>query len=342
MGLERGGLERGDLLRWQPMSPNFRILRQLTRERGSLVDSHTRTLNIQHAYKHQGKMLEDSVERTKEHLAFLDKQIAAIEKEITKIVNSDSELKKRLSFVTSIPGVARLTAVTIAAETNGFAAIHSAKQLASYAGLDVKIRESGKWKGKEKISKQGNKYIRKAMYCPTMSKIRWDKPTKEKYEQLKAKKGIPMVAIVANHRKLLILIYTLWNKQEMFKSNIADEPTSSKVKVQEVVTNTQHSDSLQQTSSNVEAPEIDTNTQNSNSLQQTSNNVEAQILPLDLTEKQGEKGIEKGEKNVGIKVPTLQDRPVQNHAPSLPLDGTKVKTKVGKTKKDEKKMKEKG
>jgi hypothetical protein len=298
-------------------------------------------------------MLENSVERTEEHLAFLKKQIAAIGKEITKIVNSDAELKKRLSFVTSTPGVALLTAVTVAAETNGFAAIHSAKQLTSYAGLDVKIRESGKWKGKEKISKQGNKYIRKAMYCPTMSKIRWDKPTKEKYEKLKAKKGVAMVAAVTNHRKLLILIYTLWNKQEMFKSNIADEQTSSNVEAQEIDANTQNSDSLQQPSNNVEVQEVDANTQNDNSLQQPSNNVEVQTLPLDLPEKQGkkqgkkgagkgEKSIEKCEKNVGIKVPTLQDRPVQNHAPSLPLGGTKVKTKIGKTKKDEKKMKEKG
>jgi hypothetical protein len=225
------GLER-KLRIWKPLSPNFRILRQLARERDALIETRTRIKNHQHAYKHQWKVLEESVERTGEHLIFLEKRVKAVEEEIETVVDDDSQLKERLSYILSIKGVGLLTAVTVVSETNGFAAVSNIKQLTAYAGLDVKIKESGKWKGKSKISKKGNKYIRKALYFPAFSKIKHHEPTHEKYEQLKEKKGIPMVAAVAQQRKLFGLIYTLWKKQEMFLPAVTDRQTSGNVEVQ--------------------------------------------------------------------------------------------------------------
>jgi transposase len=148
----------------------------------------------------------------------LNQLIEEIEREIESVVNEDKALKARLEYILSIKGVGLMTVVCIVSETNGFAAISSIKQLTSYAGLDIKLKESGKWKGKSKISKKGNKHIRKSLYFPAFSLIEHDPATKEKYCRLKEKKGIPMVAAVAQQRKLLGLIYTLWKKQEMFSA----------------------------------------------------------------------------------------------------------------------------
>ena len=94
---------------------------------------------------------------TLELIIFLNGQIAGVEKEIENTVRPDAELKKRPDCVMSIKGVGLPTAVCIVAETNGFAAVNSIKQLTSYAGQDVKLKESGKWKGKAKISKKGKR-----------------------------------------------------------------------------------------------------------------------------------------------------------------------------------------
>ncbi|MEI9945951.1 MAG: IS110 family transposase [Chitinophagaceae bacterium] len=68
-------------------------------------------------------------------------------------------MKKLLIIICSIPGVGLLTAVTVLAETNGFDLIRNKKQLTSYAGLDVREKQSGtSVKGKPKISKKGNRY----------------------------------------------------------------------------------------------------------------------------------------------------------------------------------------
>ncbi|MDR2086621.1 MAG: IS110 family transposase [Dysgonamonadaceae bacterium] len=213
--LAQFGLERSPA-EWKPQSKNFRILRQLTRERCSLIQTRSQAMNHLHAYKHQGRPRQSSIERCSEMIETINCQVAAIETEIKEIVDSDEKLKHRMDYVLSIKGVSLLTAVCILSETNGFAGFHNIKQLTSYAGLDILIKESGKWTGKSKISKKGNKYIRKALYFPAFSKINHDTGTREQYERLKEKKGIAMVAAVAQQRKLLGLIYTLWKKQEMF------------------------------------------------------------------------------------------------------------------------------
>jgi transposase len=213
--LAQMGLERM-LLLWQPISKNLLCLKQLTRERDALVRTRPSAANQLHAYRHQGKPNQKSIHRTEEHIDFMDAQIKKIEKEIAQFVNNDKELKTKMKFLLSIPGIGILTAATVVAETNGFAAFTSIKQLAGYAGLDVRTAESGKWKGKSKISKRGNSHIRKALFMPTLSKIRNNRETKRFYEHLKEKKGIGMVAAIAVERKLLGLMYSLWKKEEMY------------------------------------------------------------------------------------------------------------------------------
>lgn len=216
--LAQMGLER-KLKKWKPSSRHFRALKNLTRERESLIGERTAALNRLHAYSHQGHPQQDSIERTNRLIVFYEAQIAEIEDQIQKIVKADPSLRKRISYIESIKGVGFLTAVIIIAETNGFATFTNSKQVVSFAGLDVKIRESGKCKGKSRISKCGNRHIRKALYMPALAKITHDQNTKLFYERLVQKKGIKMVAGVAVQRKLLALIYTLWKKQQMFDAS---------------------------------------------------------------------------------------------------------------------------
>jgi transposase len=214
--LAQMGLERA-LRLWLPVSSSLLGLKQLTRERNALVRTKTNICNQLHAYKHQGQPNKDSIARSEKHISLLDSQVKQIEKEMKSFVNNDKDLKTKIDYLLSIPGVGLVTASTVVAETNGFAAIENIKQLTSYAGLDVKISESGTWKGKSKISKQGNSHIRSVLYMPSLSKIRHNKAAKQYYERLKEKKGVGMIAVVAGMRKLLTLMYALWKKEEIFK-----------------------------------------------------------------------------------------------------------------------------
>ena len=120
----------------------------------------------------------------------------------------------------TLPGVGLLTAAIVLAETNGFELIRNKKQLTSYAGLDVREKQSGtSVKGKPRISKKGNKHLRKAMHLPALAAIRCDERYKTIFTRLVSKHGIKMKATVAIQRKLLELIFTLFKSTQPYDKN---------------------------------------------------------------------------------------------------------------------------
>ena len=112
-----------------------------------------------------------------------------------------------------------VTIIKVLAETNGFLLFKNIRQLVSYAGLDVVEKESGKYKGKTKISKKGNARLRTALYMPAMSASNHNKTLKTFYERVNESRTIKRQGLIAVMRKLLILIYTLWNKDEEYVEN---------------------------------------------------------------------------------------------------------------------------
>lgn len=76
------------------------------------------------------------------------------------LIPQNEVLKRKLDHLKSIPGISFISAATVVGETLGFESMANAEQLASYAGYDVVLRESGNFKGKTRISKKGNSHIR--------------------------------------------------------------------------------------------------------------------------------------------------------------------------------------
>lgn len=210
------GLER-KLDNWEPPKGIYKKLQQLTRERSQLIEARTVIKNQLHAEQAEAKPHKQSMNRANRRLVLLNKQEAEIKQEIADLIKEDQEIKKLVLLICTIPGIGLLTAATILAETNGFELIRNKRQLASYAGLDVKERQSGtSVKGKPHISKKGNKHLRKAMHLPALSAIRHDERNKAIFARLIAKHGIKMKAAVAVQRKLLEMVYTIYKTGQPF------------------------------------------------------------------------------------------------------------------------------
>jgi transposase len=213
------GLER-NLDNWEAPRGIYRKLRQLTRERGQVVETRTVAKNQLHAEKSEAYPNPSSLARIKKLIVFLDKQEAEIKEELKLLLKEDPEMKQILVILCSLPGIGLLTAATVLAETNGFNLIRNKRQLASYAGLDVREKQSGtSVKGKPRISKKGNKYLRRAMHLPALTAIRHDERFKAVFVRLVSKHGIKMKAVVAVQRKLLEMMFTLFKSQTMYDRN---------------------------------------------------------------------------------------------------------------------------
>lgn len=215
--ISRFGLER-KLDNWKPASPVYKKLRQLTRERDQLVQARTVAKNQLHAEQAEAEPNKTTVTRVKKLIALLDKQEQEIKAEISALVKQNEVVKQKVELIISIPGVGLLTAATVLAETNGFELIRNKKQLTSYAGLDVKEKLSGtSVKGRPRISKKGNKYLRKSMHLPALSAIRNDESFKAIFTRLVSKHGIKMKAATAVQRKLLELIYIIFKTEKVYE-----------------------------------------------------------------------------------------------------------------------------
>jgi len=224
------GLER-KLEDWKRPKPVFRYLRQLTRERDQLVQERTMIKNQLHAEKTESDPNSSTLKRIKQRIDLLNKQEKIIKEEIETLLKKEKELKEELALICSIPGIGTLTAATILAETNGFELVRNKRQLASYAGFDVQQKQSGtSVKGKTRISKKGNKNLRKAMHLPALTAIRHDERFKAIFARIVSKHGIKMKAAVAVQRKLLEMSYTIFKSRTSYKKNYLLE---EKVSVQE-------------------------------------------------------------------------------------------------------------
>ena len=212
------GLER-DLRVWEPISKSFLELRSLTREREELLKEKTIVNNRLHAMNKSYSPASKAIQRYEERLALIKAQIDEVEADIKAFIKEKPLLNEKIKKVITIPGVGIITVATILAETNGFSAILNQKQLTSYAGYDVKFNESGKFKGRTKISKQGNAHIRRVLHFPAQTAIIHNAPLSTFYQRVNANKIKPMIGGVAVQRKLLCLIYAIWKTDQVFNPN---------------------------------------------------------------------------------------------------------------------------
>lgn len=213
------GLQR-KLTPWQKPDPILITLRSLCREKEQLLKQQVAINNQLHSEKISAFTVKESVQRMSRRLQFIANQIKEIQKQISDILKENEALKYRIDKICSIRGIGQITAIAVVAETLGFAMINSRKQLASYAGYDVIVKESGtSVKKPGRMSHKGNKHLRKAMYMPSITASVNNEALKQLYNRLLAKHGIKMKALAAVQRKLLLLVYTIWKSGMDFQEN---------------------------------------------------------------------------------------------------------------------------
>jgi transposase len=114
----------------------------------------------------------------------------------------------------SIPGIGPANAAALVAAYHR-GAFAGSDAFVAYLGLDVRIRESGKFKGKRKLTKQGEPELRRLLFCaakPALTHQRF-----ADYRQKLLDKGLSKIAArVALARKLARIAFTLMNRQQSF------------------------------------------------------------------------------------------------------------------------------
>ncbi len=203
---------------WNPMSKAIYLLRGVTRQIQSIAKDITRIKCQLHAQEFAMYKNNDVIKCLKQQLRLLQKQKDQLEEEVLKILETDPALKEKCEKICRIKGLGKLSLAVIIAETNAFSFFENIAQLVSYVGYDVVEDQSGKHKGRTKISKQGNGRIRRILHLPAFNVVRLkQQPFVGLYQRVYERSKIKMKAYTAVQKKLLILIYTLWKKDAAYQ-----------------------------------------------------------------------------------------------------------------------------
>ncbi len=143
----------------------------------------------------------------------LSTEIARAEKSIAKTIESTPET----GLLETIPGVGPVRALTIASEIGDVGRFHSAKHLASYAGLVPSTSQSGESTRHGKITRQGSRWLRWSLVEASIHVVGKPGPLRDFYLRLAKRKG-NKAARVAVARKLATYIYHMLNEGKDYRS----------------------------------------------------------------------------------------------------------------------------
>ena len=212
----------GQLISWDifnPVKPVLRTVSRLTRIAVTLGQ-------IEKRFKEHFPEIEGITEELEE----MQKMVRSGAKKIQAkaIEGVDSELIELLS---SIPGIGKTLSCVFISEIGDIEKFKSVKSLVAYAGLDPKIRQSGKTlKRNTRLTKRGSPYLRRAAYLAASIGQRHDSQLKEYYEKKRGEGKRYKEATVANARHILARIYAVWKRETPYIPQILCFPQMSEKK----------------------------------------------------------------------------------------------------------------
>lgn len=157
----------------------------------------------------------------------LESEINNLLNEINSLIESSEfpeSVKKNIELIDSIPGIGRLTAITLIAEIGDINGFIKPKHLVAFFGIDSSVNQSGKFLGDQnKISKRGTRIGRRALYAVALASIRRNRngiPINKvllEYYQVNLKGKKSKVALVAIMHKILNYIFAVLRNQTPFE-----------------------------------------------------------------------------------------------------------------------------
>jgi transposase len=163
------------------------------------------------------------------HIAFLDAEIAEIERLIAREALRSADARRLMT----VPGVNVICAATFLAAIGDIRRFRTSRQLVAYLGLDPRVRQSGSEPARGgRISKQGSASARWALVEAAWSVVRQPGPLHAFYERIRARRGHGK-AVVASARKLVVLSRCPLTRGEDY-AHQQPSPTAKKLRLLEI------------------------------------------------------------------------------------------------------------
>lgn len=203
-------LQRMDFVPWQPPARAVLELRQLGRHLARLVEQRVRLKNQLHALRSTASSPQVVIEDMEQALSALERRIERLTNDALARVRAEAPVAACFDALDSIVGVGPASALALLAELLILPRDMNSRACVCHAGLDVRIHRSGSSvELAPRLSKHGNKYLRRALYMPAMVAVVHDPHARAFRDRLIARGKKKMQALAAVMRKLLTAAWAL-------------------------------------------------------------------------------------------------------------------------------------
>jgi transposase len=173
-----------------------------------LVARRNQILNMQTMEKNRLQIMPKGLHSTiKPILTAYKNQLAKIEKQLVKLIESCPDYQEKNDIVQSMPGIGKVSAAALIGYFPELGYV-SNKQAAALVGVAPMNRESGRYQGKRKI-KGGRPQVRTVLYMAMMSAMQCNSVFKRTYQALLAAGKPKKVAIIACVRKMVVILNSM-------------------------------------------------------------------------------------------------------------------------------------
>jgi transposase len=159
------------------------------------------------------------LDRLIDALQFHFQSAAVVQKEIRRYCQNDPELRRSLSFLTSLPGIGSITAIHALARLGDWRQIKNVRQIAGFLGLVSSEHSTGDKENRGPITRVGDSRLRNKLIQCAWVAINKDPELRAFYRRIyqrQPKKVAARKAIVAVARKLTTRMYAVLKEQRPF------------------------------------------------------------------------------------------------------------------------------
>ncbi|NBB92952.1 MAG: transposase [Gammaproteobacteria bacterium] len=200
--------EHDEVRPYTPLSARQRRVWQLLKRRATLVKARQQVQQSLAGITGLGAPLRQTIAKLNRLITLIEMQIETLLKELG--------LWELVECCQSVQGIGRVTAMglVIAFDRGDF---KSADAFVAYLGMDVRVRDSGKFVGQRKLTKKGDGEYRRLIYNAAVTAGRYDfKPLLQRFKDRGMKNTQAYVALA---RKLIRIAFALMKNRDRFDPN---------------------------------------------------------------------------------------------------------------------------
>ena len=200
---------------WKPLSKEVAQMQQLCAFTVRLAKQILQLSNQLHAFSQSVLVCPDVSNSIRSIIKKLRSEKLKAEKRLVEI--SESQFKRELEIMTSVPGMGPMTASRIMATIGDFSRFQTSRQLVCFLGLSPMLHQSGTSINKNgAMSRMGGSNIRGPLYLCAMSAMRFNPSCKNMYARMKKNQKPGKVIAVAIMNKLVRQIFSIVKNNRLY------------------------------------------------------------------------------------------------------------------------------